>query len=110
MIGDSAHRMSPRQKERPRMTLLERAHLYHYSRMYLNGMYRQRSPLDDRLIRDLVELSLSQYTRLRRYCQSVLRYVSEVRLPYCRSAAALPTPHSVTFVPPGHSCPLSVIR
>lgn len=63
------------------MTMLKRAHLYHYSRMYLNAMYRERSPLDDELIHDLVELSLSQYTRLRRYCQSVVRSVSEVCLP-----------------------------
>lgn len=72
------HRMSPRQKERSRMTILKRAHLYHYSRMYLNTMYRQRSPLDDKLIHDLVELSLSPYTRLRRYCQSIVRSISEV--------------------------------
>lgn len=61
------------------MTMLKRAHLYHYNRMYLNAMYRDRSPLDDKLIQDLVELSLSPYTRLRRYCQSVVRSVSEVR-------------------------------
>jgi len=77
------HRMSPRQKERCRTMVLKRAHLYHYSRMYLNAMYRQRSPLDDKLIRDLVELSLSQYTRLRRYCQSIVRSVSEVCIPCC---------------------------
>ena len=71
--------MSPRQKERSRMTILKRAHLYHQSRMYLNTMYRQRSALDDKLIHDLVELSLSQYTRLRRYCQSIVRSISEVR-------------------------------
>ena len=109
-IGGRIHRMSPKQKERSRMAVLKRAHLYHYSRMYLNAMYRQRSPLDDKLIRDLVELSLSQYTRLRRYCQSVVRSVSEVYLPCWRSAIALFIPHSVTFVPRGHSCPLSVIR
>lgn len=61
------------------MTILKRAHLYHQSRMYLNTMYRQRSALDDKLIHDLVELSLSQYTRLRRYCQSIVRSISEVR-------------------------------
>jgi len=77
------HRMSPREKERCRTVVLKRAHLHYYSRMYLNAMYRQRSPLDDKLIRDLVELSLSQYTRLRRYCQSVVRSVSEVCLPCC---------------------------
>ncbi|KAF9648519.1 ARM repeat-containing protein [Thelephora ganbajun] len=80
------YRMSPRQKERSRMALLKRAHLYHYSRMYLNAMYRQRSPLDDKLIHDLVELSLSQYTRLRRYCQSIVRSVSER---YVRSTRSL---------------------
>lgn len=81
IILDSMHRMSPRQKERSRTTMLKRAHLYHYNRMYLNAMYRERSPLDDGLIQDLVELSLSQYTRLRRYCQSIVRSVSEVCLP-----------------------------
>ena len=65
------------------MTTLKRALLYHYNRLYLNAMYRERSPLDDKLIHDLVELSLSQYTRLRRYCQSIVRSVSEVRLPCC---------------------------
>ena len=61
------------------MTMVKRAHLYHSSRMYLNAMYRERSPLDDKMIQDLVELSLSQYSRLRRHCQSVVRLVSEVR-------------------------------
>lgn len=77
-VRDSMYRMSPRQKERSRMTVFKRAHLYHNNRLYLNAMYRERSPLDDELIQDLVELSLSQYTRLRRYCQSVVRSVSEV--------------------------------
>ena len=72
-------RMSPRQKGRSRMTMLKWAHLYHYSRMYLNAMYRERSSLDDKLIQDLVELSLSQYTRLRGYCQAIVRSVSKVR-------------------------------
>ena len=76
---NSVNRMSPRQKERFRMAVVERAHLYHYSRMYLNSMYRERSPLNDKMIQDLVQLSLSQYTKLRRYCQSVVRSVSEVR-------------------------------
>lgn len=91
------------------MAVLKRAQLYHCSRMYLNAMYRQRSPLDDKLIRDLVELSLSQYTRLRRYCQSVVRSVSEV----CPRRQPIMTPltfNSVTFVPRGHYCPLSVIH
>ena len=92
------------------MAMLKRAHLYHYSRMYLNGMYRDRSPLDDKLIHDLVELSLSQYTRLRRYCQSVVRSVSEVRLPCYQPAVALITSQSVTFVPRGHYYPLYAIR
>ena len=107
---DSMHLMSPRQKERSRVTMVKRAHLYHYNRMYLNAMYRQRSPLDDKLISDLVELSLSQYTRLRRYCQSIVRSVSEVRISCHRSAIALLTFRSVTSVPRGHSCPLCAIR
>ena len=92
------------------MTILKRAHLYHYNRMYLNAMYRQRSPLDDKLIHDLVELSLSQYTRLRRYCQSIVRSVSEVCVSCHRSTIALIMSPSATFVPRDHYCPLCAIH
>lgn len=46
---------------------MKRAQLYHSTRVYLNAMFRRRDALDDDLLRDLVELSLSPYTRVRRY-------------------------------------------
>lgn len=92
------------------MSILRRAHLYHHSRMYLNAMYRERTPLDDKLIQDLTELSLSQYTRLRRYCQSVVRSVSEVCSSLVLVHSSSPHPNSVTFVPRDRYFPLYVIH
>ncbi|KAF8587289.1 ARM repeat-containing protein [Ramaria rubella] len=60
-----------------RLVLMKRAQLYHSTRVYLNAMFRQRDALDDDLLRDLVELSLSPYTRVRRYGQSVLISVTQ---------------------------------
>ncbi len=59
--------MSPRQKENTRQVFLKRAQAYHSGRVYLHSLYRRRSELDDMLLGDLVELSLSPYTRVRRY-------------------------------------------
>ena len=90
------------------MTMVKRAHMYHCNRMYLNVMYRERSLLDDKLIQDLLELSLSQYTRLRRYCQSIVRSVSEVRLLLVDSWGLLMA-NSVTSVPRDRCYPPYVI-
>lgn len=46
---------------------LKRAQAYHSGRVYLHSLYRRRSALDDLLLEDLVELSLSPYTRVRRF-------------------------------------------
>jgi hypothetical protein len=57
----------PRQKTNSRIIFVKRAQVYHAGRMYMNTLYRTRSALDDRLIQDLAECSLSTYTRVRRY-------------------------------------------
>lgn len=59
--------MSSRQKENSRAVLLKRAQLYHSGRVYMEALYRRRSEQDDQLLTDLVELSLSPYTRVRRF-------------------------------------------
>jgi len=56
----------PRQQEHSRLVLLKRAEAYHTTRLYMHGTYRRRSALDDQLLLDLMELSLSPYTRIRR--------------------------------------------
>jgi proteasome activator subunit 4 len=58
-----------RQKDNSRLVLLKRAQVYHSARLYLNSLYRRRSELDDKLLKELVELSLSPYTRVRRYAE-----------------------------------------
>ena len=60
-----------RQKDNSRLVFLKRAQVYHSGRLYLNSLYRQRSELDDNLLNELVELSLSQYTRVRRYVKLI---------------------------------------
>ncbi|KAL4243149.1 BLM10 family protein [Abortiporus biennis] len=67
-----ACRTWPRQKEYSRAVFLKRAQVYHSGRVYLEALYRRRSELDDNLLKDLVELSLSPYTRVRRHAQAVL--------------------------------------
>lgn len=62
----SSNRVWPRQKENTRMVFIKRAQVYHAGRAYMHALYRRRSPLDDALLRDLVEMSLSPYTRARR--------------------------------------------
>ncbi|KAG8905939.1 hypothetical protein FRB99_007944 [Tulasnella sp. 403] len=62
----------PRQRSFPRSVWIKRAVLYHYTRMFQHVSWRERSALDDQLMFDLVELSLSPYTRLRKHAQGVL--------------------------------------
>jgi proteasome activator subunit 4 len=66
------NRAWPRQKENSRLVHLKRALVYHSGRVYMHALYRRRSELDDHLIRDLLDLSLSPYTRVRR-CEGRLR-------------------------------------
>jgi proteasome activator subunit 4 len=65
------NRAWPRQKENSRLVHLKRALVYHSGRVYMHALYRRRSELDDHLIKDLLELSLSPYTRVRR-CENLL--------------------------------------
>ncbi|KAH9487094.1 Proteasome activator complex subunit 4 [Psilocybe cubensis] len=65
-----------RQKDNSRMVFIKRAHVYHSGRVYMHALYRRRSELDDQLLQELVELSLSQYTRIRRQAQAVLHNVT----------------------------------
>lgn len=65
----SLNRSWMRQKDNSRLVLLKRAQVYHSARLYLNSLYRRRSELDDKLLKELVELSLSPYTRVRRYAE-----------------------------------------
>ncbi|KAF9568547.1 hypothetical protein CPC08DRAFT_654918 [Agrocybe pediades] len=65
-----------RQKENSRLVFVKRAHVYHSGRVYMHALYRRRSALDDMLLEQLVELSLSPYTRIRRQAQGVLHNVT----------------------------------
>ncbi|TFK41322.1 hypothetical protein BDQ12DRAFT_768249 [Crucibulum laeve] len=64
-----------KQKDNSRLVFVKRAHVYHSGRLYMHALYRRRSELDDTLLCDLVELSLSPYTRIRRQAQVVLHNV-----------------------------------
>lgn len=64
-------RMWSKQRATPRMVLIRRAHAYHGGRVYMHALYRRRSQVDDDLLRDLIEMSLSPYTRLRRHAQAI---------------------------------------
>ncbi|PCH33382.1 hypothetical protein WOLCODRAFT_21973 [Wolfiporia cocos MD-104 SS10] len=80
-----ATRMWPKQRTNARMVLVRRAHAYHAGRVYMHALYRRRSRLDDELLLDLAEMSLSPYTRLRKHAQAVLYnacgyYVRSTRL------------------------------
>lgn len=70
----SLQRLWSKSKQFSRLVLLKRAQLYHSTRVYFNAMFRKRSALDDALILDLVEFSLSPYTRIRRYVRTVIFY------------------------------------
>ncbi|GLB36441.1 putative protein with domain of unknown function (DUF3437) [Lyophyllum shimeji] len=70
-----ANRFWIKQRENSRLVFLKRAQVYHNSRVYMHALYRRRSALDDRLLGELVELSLSPYTRIRRQAQGVLHNV-----------------------------------
>lgn len=67
-----ANRFWLKQRENSRLVFLKRAQVYHSGRQYMHALYRRRSALDDSLLDELVELSLSPYTRIRRQAQGVL--------------------------------------
>ncbi|KAI9851372.1 MAG: hypothetical protein M1838_003835 [Thelocarpon superellum] len=57
-------------KEYPRPLLLRRANVYHLQRLRHNAAPRKKSDLDEKLLLDLVESSVSWYTEIRRNAQS----------------------------------------
>ncbi|KAG5648210.1 hypothetical protein DXG03_006165 [Asterophora parasitica] len=75
-----ANRLWLKQRENSRLVWLKRAQVYHSGRVYMHALYRRRSSLDDKLLDELVELSLSPYTRIRRHAQTVLHTACGVRL------------------------------
>ncbi|KAF8328806.1 uncharacterized protein EI90DRAFT_3063646 [Cantharellus anzutake] len=61
-----------KQKLFPRQVWVKRAHAYHALRVLTHSLYRTRKTLDDLLIKDLVEFSLSPYTRVRKSSQAIV--------------------------------------
>ena len=68
-FAQTISRTTRNQKTFPRFVWCRRAALYHASRLRLNSFYRRRSALDDLLIADLADLSLSVYVQVRRAAQ-----------------------------------------
>lgn len=67
----------PRQKKYPRVFWVRRAAYYHASRGRLNSFHRQRSPLDDKLIAQVLEFTMSNYVAIRRVAQNALESISQ---------------------------------
>jgi proteasome activator subunit 4 len=90
-------RYSRHQKRHPRFVWVRRAALYHSSRARLNSFYRQRSAADDRLIRDLSDLSRSLYTAVRKSAQRALDAI----IPYFDGVRTLLIDDLFTSLAPG---------
>ncbi|KAK2462050.1 hypothetical protein APHAL10511_006513 [Amanita phalloides] len=65
-------RLYAHQKVWPRAVYIRRARFYHSARLHWNSIERQRGPLEDDLIEDVVEWSLWQYPIIRQNGQSLL--------------------------------------
>jgi proteasome activator subunit 4 len=63
----SMHLLWTKQRTFSRLIFLKRAQVYHSGRVFVSSLCRQRTPEVDLLLEDLVEFSLSPYTRIRRY-------------------------------------------
>lgn len=61
-----------KQKHIPRFALLKRMELYHCVRIRLASQRRQRSVMTDTLIKDLLNMSLSLFVKVRKAAQSTL--------------------------------------
>ncbi|CAO1628827.1 unnamed protein product [Parajaminaea phylloscopi] len=69
----SVYKVHPRQKKFPRSLWLRRAAWYHHSRGRMNSFYRQRSPLYDKLLLEVVlEYCMSTYVGIRQLAQRTL--------------------------------------
>ncbi|KAJ7666470.1 hypothetical protein B0H17DRAFT_1162570 [Mycena rosella] len=73
------NRIWSQQKDNSRLVFIKRAQVFHCNRLYMHGLYRHRSALDDKLLGELIELSLSPYTRIRRQAQSIFHNVYYLR-------------------------------
>jgi proteasome activator subunit 4 len=90
-------RFSKHQKKHPRFVWVRRANLYHSSRLRLNSYYRKRSVADDRLIKDLADLSRSLYTAVRKSAQRAL----EALVPYFDGVRSLVIEDLLNSLKPG---------
>ncbi|KMU76511.1 hypothetical protein CISG_01244 [Coccidioides immitis RMSCC 3703] len=64
------YKMSGVRKDYPRPLLVRRANVYHWQRLRHNAAPRPRSKLDETLLLDLAESSVSLYTDIRRNAQA----------------------------------------
>ncbi|VDB99350.1 unnamed protein product [Peniophora sp. CBMAI 1063] len=80
-LRDSS-RIWPKDQVQLRPQAIRRAHLHHACRLYLNGFYRRRGAVEDGLIKDLANLCLSPYVRVRKSAQGSLHRVCSI---YIRS-------------------------
>ncbi|KAK5944089.1 Proteasome activator BLM10 [Knufia obscura] len=67
---EQPYKVSGLRKDYPRAVLIRRANVYHTQRLRHNAAPRARSDLDEQLLLDLVESSVSLYTEVRRNAQS----------------------------------------
>ncbi|KAG8770133.1 hypothetical protein FRC12_004487 [Ceratobasidium sp. 428] len=74
-VSKQLTRLYAKQKSFPRLVWIKRAQSYHALRCHFSTMYRRRSELDDRIINDLFDFSISAYTRIRRQAQAVLHTI-----------------------------------
>lgn len=71
-------KISGLRKVYPRPLLLRRANLYHLQRLRNNVGPRKRTTLDEQLLLDLAESSISPYTDIRRHAQSAIESASKM--------------------------------
>ena len=94
----SSNRIWPKQKENSRVVFLKRAQVYNAGRLYMHALYRRRDALDDQLLEDLIEMSLSPYTRVRRHSQAILHNACGVSGICCMTYIHSLTLHQQYFV------------
>ncbi|KAK7207032.1 putative proteasome activator subunit 4 [Myxozyma melibiosi] len=73
IVDTRNYKISGRRKQYPRYLLARRAHIYHLQRVKHNSGPRKTSQLDKVLLLDLVQSSLSRYTKNRRQSQQALQ-------------------------------------
>ncbi|KAF8758973.1 hypothetical protein RHS01_02837 [Rhizoctonia solani] len=78
-VAKQLTRLHAKQKAFPRLVWIKRAQSYHALRCHFASMYQRRSELDDQIINDLFDFSISAYTRIRRQAQAVLHTIVVLR-------------------------------